>query len=75
MQRAMPTRQSSEVLVDFPPLDKQVEKDAWSDWLKAKRTRFVADENLEPWALYVMRYKNFDIIRPVAFSAQISALT
>jgi hypothetical protein len=58
----MPTRQSREVLVDFRPLERQAQKDARSDWLKAKRTRFVADENLEPWALYVMRYKNFDII-------------
>ena len=58
----MPSRQSHEVLIEFPPLDKQAQKEARSDWLKAKRTRFVADENLEPWALYVMRYKNFDII-------------
>jgi Domain of unknown function (DUF5615) len=58
----MPSRQSRQVLVEFPPLDKQAQREAQSDLRKAKRTRFVADENLEPWALYVMRYKNFDII-------------
>ncbi len=58
----MPSRQSREALVEFPPLDKQAQKEARSDWLKAKRTKFVADENMEPWALYVMRYKNFDMI-------------
>lgn len=25
-------------------------------------TRFVTDENIEPWALHVMRYKKFDVI-------------
>lgn len=58
----MPSRRSHEALIEFPPLVKQAQKEARSDWLEAKRTRFVADENLEPWALYVMRYKNFDII-------------
>src|SRR5271165_4899099 len=62
MQSAMPSRQSREALVEFPPLDKQAQKEARSDWLKAKRTKFVADENMERWALYVMRYKNFDMI-------------
>jgi Domain of unknown function (DUF5615) len=55
----MLSRQSRQVLVEFPPLDEQAQKEAQSDLRKAKRTRFVAEENLEPWAL--MRYKNFDI--------------
>lgn len=62
MQRVMPSRQSRNVLIEFPPLDRQAQREARSDWLKAKRTRFVADENLESWALYVMRYENFDIV-------------
>jgi predicted nuclease of predicted toxin-antitoxin system len=62
MASAMPSRQSREVLVEFPPLDKQAQREARSEWLNAKRTKFVADENMEPWALYLMRYQNFDMI-------------
>jgi hypothetical protein len=36
-------------------------KDARSEHLRAPKTRFLMDENMEPWAAYVMRYKRFDV--------------
>jgi predicted nuclease of predicted toxin-antitoxin system len=58
----VPIKQPREIQTEFPPLDKRARMETLSEWRNAKRTRFVADENLEPWALYVMRYKNFDIM-------------
>jgi predicted nuclease of predicted toxin-antitoxin system len=49
-------------MIDFASLDRKEAKKARSDWRKSKKTRFLADENLEPWALYVMRFKRFDVI-------------
>ena len=37
-------------------------KEGISEYRKSRKTRFVTDENIEPWALYVMRYKKFDVI-------------
>ena len=33
-------------------------KEGISEYRKSRKTRFVTDENIEPWALYVMRYRN-----------------
>src|SRR6266704_2533616 len=33
-----------------------------SEYLKSRITRFIADANIEPWALHVMRYKRLDIL-------------
>jgi predicted nuclease of predicted toxin-antitoxin system len=46
----------------FEPLSKEDRKKARSEWRGGKKTRFLADENIEPWALHVMRYKRFDVI-------------
>ncbi|HEY8651276.1 MAG TPA: DUF5615 family PIN-like protein [Chthoniobacterales bacterium] len=32
-----------------------------SEYRKSAITRFVTDENIEPWALHVMRYKRLDV--------------
>jgi hypothetical protein len=36
-------------------------KSARSEWRRFPKTRFFTDANMEPWALYVMRYKHFDV--------------
>jgi hypothetical protein len=36
-------------------------RDARKEHLRAPKTRFLMDENMEPWAAYVMRYKRFDV--------------
>jgi len=46
----------------FEPLNSGEAKKARSEWRESRKTRFLADENIEPWALHVMRYKRFDII-------------
>lgn len=33
-----------------------------SELRRSRRTKFIADENIEPWALHVMRYGNFDVL-------------
>lgn len=38
-----------------------------SEWRRFPKTRFLTDANMEPWALYVMRYKHFDV-RPCDFA-------
>jgi hypothetical protein len=37
------------------------------EWRRLPKTRFLADANIEPWALYVMRYKKLDV-RPSDFA-------
>jgi predicted nuclease of predicted toxin-antitoxin system len=46
----------------FEPLNSEEAKKASSEWRKSKKTRFLADENIEPWALHVMRHRHFDVI-------------
>ena len=46
----------------FEALTSSSLKEVRSDYRKSARTRFVTDENIEPWALYVMRYKRLDVI-------------
>ena len=58
----MLNKQSHEAPMTIPPLNKPALREAKSELLRAKRTRFVADENLEPWALHVLRYKRFDVM-------------
>jgi hypothetical protein len=36
---------------------------ARGEWRRLPKTRFLTDANMEPWALYVMRYKHFDVRR------------
>jgi hypothetical protein len=40
----------------FEPLNSGEAKKARSEWRESRKTRFLADENIEPWALHVMRY-------------------
>lgn len=42
-------------------------KAARGGWRRLPKTRFLTDANMEPWALYVMRYKHFDV-RPCDFA-------
>lgn len=42
-------------------------KAARGEWRRFPKTRFLTDANIEPWALYVMRYKHFDV-RPCDFA-------
>lgn len=46
----------------FAPLTRKALKNARSDFRRSAVTRFLADENVEPWALHVMRYKRHDIM-------------
>lgn len=48
--------------VRFAALHRTELKEAISEARRTPRTRFVADANVEPWALHVMRYKRFDVI-------------
>jgi predicted nuclease of predicted toxin-antitoxin system len=34
---------------------------ARGEWSRLSKTRFLMDANMEPWALHVMRYKNWDV--------------
>jgi hypothetical protein len=36
-------------------------KVARNEWSRLPKTRFLLDANMEPWALYVMRYKHLDV--------------
>jgi hypothetical protein len=38
-------------------------KKARSDYRRAPKTQFLADANIEPWGIYVMRYRHFDIMQ------------
>jgi predicted nuclease of predicted toxin-antitoxin system len=42
-------------------------KAARSEWRRFPKTRFLTDANMEPWALYVMRYEHLDV-RPCDFA-------
>ncbi len=37
------------------------------EWRRYAKTRFLTDANMEPWALYVMRYEHLDV-RPCDFA-------
>jgi hypothetical protein len=45
----------------FDPLTPASMRDACQEHLRAPKTRFLMDENMEPWAAYVMRCKHFDV--------------
>ena len=45
----------------FKPLTSAAIKEVRSDWVRLPKTRFLMDANMEPWALYVMRYKHLDV--------------
>ncbi|WP_410052765.1 DUF5615 family PIN-like protein [Bradyrhizobium sp. SZCCHNPS2010] len=45
----------------FEPLTRANLKAARSEWRKSPKTQFLMDANMEPWAVHVMRYKNFDV--------------
>jgi Domain of unknown function (DUF5615) len=50
-------------LPDTDPLSGAELQAVLGEMRRAPRTRFVADENMEPWALYILRYrKRFDVI-------------
>jgi hypothetical protein len=37
-------------------------KETRQELRRAAKTRFLADENIEPWALYILRYLKYDVI-------------
>jgi predicted nuclease of predicted toxin-antitoxin system len=51
----------------FRPLTSASMKEARSEWSRLPKTRFLMDANMEPWALYVMRYRRWDV-RPCDFA-------
>jgi Domain of unknown function (DUF5615) len=48
--------------VRFEALTRSSLNQALSEIRKSPKTRFVTDENREPWALHVMRYKRLDVL-------------
>ena len=49
-------------LVRFDPLTTDSLKEARGEYRRSAMTRFITDENIEPWALHVMRYKRLDFM-------------
>jgi hypothetical protein len=38
------------------------QKETLRELRRAAKTRFLADENIEPWALYILRYRKYDVV-------------